>query len=737
MPSNTKQRSQGGGRTANTEPRLQVFKEFSGCNFQESPRSFTLGIDYDQIEQSDLQMNYVVIQNNAAITSNKTIASRNNLKLLYNAPSGKTFTDCSILVGDQLIMATTDGSIHYAYLNNRGTDFAGQFIFDNHSNTPSGHTWESFVYIDDTLLGATSQRQLWTSNGNIRTEHKMSNCWYIDDPNPIPFSCLYPRGSLEIVSASEWATMDTEQQEEYPFRIALAWSYVTKFGPTKVSDELVFYANTPVSEWNHLCYLYVWGNTGPDNIDILAVEFYYTVDNSSTLLFAGRFDWPDPNYRVDGWEFTWYGYLDATSQWTVGNLIAPTENYTTGAPASRINCIDGRVYFWGGEPAYRLWIGGNSGNLFSVSPGTGGGFVDVEPGTGEEIRFVDKYKTQSGNSIVTMLCDSQNSTKEKRYNLVENEVSLSSEQNMKSWQAEQVAGSVGCKSYKGAIVCEDGLYSVSRYGLALTTMTMEYNSQIRANYVSDPIKPVFTDKIGELLSSAVLLEADGILYVVFGKQYDEGFGGGPEYPYETELDQILFCYDIDQKAWWTYSLEVEEPIIDMIHIDYEGKQEGIGIVTPKHIYLLPTTIDDDVVTPASFETRIETGELSAQKPEQGWLYVSQLEFRFDHFLGDLEINLIGIDQFGRKVNTTKKISHDTTQYDLAEYMRIDLRLQCYKIIIHGRANFRLTHFIAKEYLISNKQGIVWGFDDSQSYRSFGDIHPTFKNYNDIRHAIIP
>jgi hypothetical protein len=39
--------------------------------------------------------------------------------------------------------------------------------------------------------------------------------------------------------------------------------------------------------------------------------------------------------------------------------------------------------------------------------------------------------------------------------------------------------------------------------------------------------------------------------------------------------------------------------------------------------------------------------------------------------------------------------------------------------------------------MSAKQGLVWGFNDSQSFRSDGDIHPTFKDYNDIRQAIIP
>ena len=324
-----------------------------------------------------------------------------------------------------------------------------------------------------------------------------------------------------------------------------------------------------------------------------------------------------------------------------------------------------------------------------------------------------------------MLCDSKNSAREQRYNLVENTVTMSNEQSMKSWQAEQVAGAVGCKSLQGALVCADGLYSVSRYGLALTTMTMEYNSQIRTNYVSDPVKPVFTNKNGTALKNSVLLECDGVLYLAFGQG-------------DKTIDNILFCYDVDLKSWWTISLDIDEPIYDMLHIDYEGGREGIGIVTKSKVWFLPLTHDDSPDLNANFNVTLQTGELSTTMPQKDWFYLSQLEFRFDHFIGTVLVELTGIDQFGRRVKTAKTISHDTAQYDLAEWMRVDLRLQSYQIRITGEARFRLTHFIAKVYLMSARQGLVWGFNDSQSFRSEngGDIHPTFKDYNDVKNAII-
>lgn len=705
MPS-SKPRSQGGGRKSNSEPRQQVFRDFGGCNFGLSPRGFSLGDTFDK-EQADLQMNYVVIQNNAGITMNKTIETRNNLVKLYDAPEGRTFTDACILVGQELYLGLDNGDLRYGEL---GSSVLNNVTLTNNADGSPAHHWRSFAYADNKLIGTTQENYLWT--GEI-SSHNLSNARKVPNPSVLTMSNLSAKGSLTIS-----ATMN----DNNPYRVAVAYAYINKYGPTVHSDQLTFYANYPVDEWHSGRYLQV-SATAASGYAIEAVEFYYTTGNSSSLLFAGRTDISGGNGGA--WRFNWYGYLDATNMWPIANLIAPEENYTEGVKASHVTCIDSRMYFWGDNAQpQRLYIGGNSGNLFSISPGTGGGFVDVEPGSGQEVRVVTKYKTQSGASIVTLLCDSENSTMEQRFNLVENSVSLSNEQSMKSWQTEQVAGSVGCKSFNGALVCEDGLYSISRYGLALTTMTMEYNSQIRTNYVSDPIKPAFTDKNRNLLKNSALIECDGVIYLAFGRD-------------DETLDSVLFCYDIDQKAWWTVNLDIDEAILNMLHIDYEGHREGVGIVTADHVYLLPLTKDDAPTQSADFNTTIQTGELSTTQPQQNWFYLSQMEFRFDYFIGSVLVVLTGIDQFGRKVSTKKTFSHEDTEYNLAEYMRVDLRLQSYHIRITGNARFRLTHFISKLYTMSAKQGLVWGFDDSQSYRSSGDIHPTFKDYNDIRQAIIP
>ena len=140
MASSTKKRSQGGGRTANSEPRQQVFRDFGGCNFELSPRDFTLGKDVDQ-EQSDLQMNYVVVQNNAKIASNKTIETRNNIVKLFDAPSGRKFTDAAILIGREFYIGLDDGQLKYGNID--GHSLANVTL--NNPASASGSHWKSFA----------------------------------------------------------------------------------------------------------------------------------------------------------------------------------------------------------------------------------------------------------------------------------------------------------------------------------------------------------------------------------------------------------------------------------------------------------------------------------------------------------------------------------------------------------------------------------------------------------------
>jgi hypothetical protein len=183
-------------------------------------------------------------------------------------------------------------------------------------------------------------------------------------------------------------------------------------------------------------------------------------------------------------------------------------------------------------------------------------------------------------------------------------------------------------------------------------------------------------------------------------------------------------------------LDTKTPILSMIHIDFDGGREGIGIITKEHILLLPTTMDDDADVLPTGDVLIETGELTTMQPIQSMHHISQLEFFFDYFIGEMDIQVTMVDQFGRVITVDKHIHHTLLQHALSEYIRIDQVVKSYKVVMTGPARMRLTHFIAKLYPKSNRIGMAWGFDSQQSH---GDtsIHRTFTSYNDLKDAIIP
>lgn len=721
------------GRPAFSEPRVQVFTKFGGCNFQLSPREFdlTFADAGDEPEQTDLFSNLMVIQNNAAVTPNQTIETRQNLVKLFGDPGTYEwpikYTGVATLIGDRLYAACNDMSIHHGVLPAKvnGVDVPGDIssvvTINDQDAVAKDRAWTFLGHADDNLVGMTAGKQIWT--GAVGT-HKLENATVIPDPaTAILFDDITPYGEL---------TLSATMTETEPFRVSLQYTLLNKYGPTKPSPMLTFYASKPTTEWSGAAFIAIEGVV-PGWLDIIAVELYYAEDEWQEPNFLTRINLRDdlpgavpgatPAY-TKSWMYTWTGYLYDTSTWLVGNLTPPTQNYTQGVEASMMACLDGQLYFWGGSPEYRIWIGGNPGNRFSVSTGTGGGFVDCEPGVGTVVTNVLKFKTQQGASIVTALCDSANSQKEHRFNLVETSISLSNEQSAKAWQAERVAGTVGCKSRRGAVVAGDGLYAISRYGLAITTLTMEYNSQLQVQYVSDAIEPVFLKQFGNQFDSSHLFVLNDIVYMTFGKE-------------DADLDNVIFCYDIARKAWWTYTLDLDTPILGMLNIDYEGKREGIGIIVKDAVYLLPTTHDYDHSVLPLHDVLIETAELSTVIPLQSMHHLSQLEFRFDYFIGDMDIIVQTIDQFGRKIDTRKHISHATVQHQLAEYIRIDQVVESYKIIMKGKANMRLTHFMAKLYPKPARIGMAWGFDSRQSHTSAGSIHRTFSDYNDLKDAIIP
>lgn len=690
-----------------SEPRVTSLRQWSGINFNEkSPNWNPLTSAFTSPNQVDLADNFLTVQNNLVCTASRAIETRDDDVLVATAPDDVEFTGVACLQTDRLFCAFSDGSIRYHELGDGHGEWTDVKIADGDGGGRSGLTWTEIAYYADTLICFSDEAECFVGKLSEIDDGGVRSYPRIDEPTAPPV--LSNMGTLGDGDVS---------------RIQVCYVYTNIFGSTTASPVATKMVNASPVEWSALKYMKVSG-TAPSGVNITGVDVYFTMDESTEFAFAGHVNLADGG----DWSYNWLGALADTSQWTNVSLEVPTENTTKGVNARYMTHIDGRLYFWGGDPEYRLYIGGNPGNELSVARGVGGAFVDIEPGTGTSVECVLKHKTYSASSIITILCGNPNTEQVKRFNLLETNVTVTNELTSKGYMTEEVSNVVGCNSRWGAGVFEDGLYAVSRYGLALTTHAMEYNNQLRVGYVSDPIKPIFTDRLGKRLNNARLVYIDGVVNLILGDAES------------SDLDPVVLCYDIAAKAWWTFTYGTDERILHVMAIDSQEWDEGLGVITPTRIALIPTT-GKKLDNAPNFDVFIETGELSVRTPPNETMWLEQVELDFDYFVGEANVEISGTDYYGRTFEVRKKLKWDEMVLDLQEWMRVGILVRTYRIKITGSARFRLFQVLQKTYTQSSKINLVYGLDAYSGYtdahgRSGLDNHG-IDSYNNLRRCLVP
>lgn len=690
-----------------SEPRVTSLRQWAGINIVEKyPNWNPLETQFAQSNQSDLADNFLVVQNNCLCTLSKAIETRDDDVLVATAPDGIEFTGVACLQQDNLICAFSDGSIRVHVLGDHVDSWSQIPVTDPDGDGEAAKSWTEIGYYADTLICLSDEAECFIGAlGTMATEGVRSYP-LISEPTEAP--ALAPQGSL--------ATGDVS-------RVQVCYVYTNVFGSTMRSPISAIYTNSSPVEWSAAQYLRVSG-TAPAGMSITGVDVYFTMDDNTEFAFAGHVTLEDGGE----WAYNWLGALADTSQWTNVSLEVPTENTTKGVNARHLTHIDGRLYFWGGDLEYRLYIGGNPGNELSVARGVGGAFVDIEPGTGTSVECVLKHKTYSASSIITVLCGNPNTEQIKRFNLLETNVTVTNELTSKGYMTEEVSNVVGCNSRWGAGVFEDGLYAVNRYGLALTTHAMEYNNQLRVGWVSDQIKPIFTDRLGNRLNNARLVYVDGLVHLVLGEEDSDN------------LDPVIFVYDIGSKAWWTYTYGTDEKILHVMAIDSQDFEEGCGVITPTKFALIPTTGPKLDTAPNFGTSYLETGELSARLPPNETMWLEQLELDFDYFVGEAEIVVTGVDYYGRRFEVRKTVTYDSMVTNLQVWLRVGMLVRTYHLSLKGPARFRLYQILQKTYSQSSRINLVYGLDAYSEVRNHYDDtgldHHEIDSYNNLYHAIV-
>ena len=632
-----------------SEPRLQVFSGWQGVNFAQAPLGWEPfeDIGANNQNQNDLKPNFLHVQNNLVTVDNLTVETRMDSEVIGVAPEGRYFTGVCCLFHRWLFCVAREQMPDTATEDENDGTFQDRIYYRDitaqdvtswteirlsdaelNGNEPTGYEIAEIGYFESVLIATTwhkkDNQNTETYEGEIFTcrlnynkpyrtnkkgiytiadsidprsdgnnQNMMASVPLVPNPSQETGPTISAKGANASGNSPKFKIQTGGTEPAWAeAMVEFSYCYVNKFGSTIASKTTSIYASTGPQNWNAAQYVRISGsfpsNTFVSDYSVTGVDVYVTVEGYQTKSFAAHVD---VKSDAVSWGINYLGGLQDVSQWTNVQLEEPKENTTKGVKAAHFASHDSRLYFWGDpEYPYRLYIGGNPGSELSVARGLGGAYVDIEPGTGLEVKGTAKWKTSSGANIVTIMCGNPNTNMIKRFNLVETNLTITNEVSSKGYMYEEVSNVVGCNSRWGYGVFADGLYSINRYGLMLTTMAMEYNNQMRTESISDVIKPIFTERLGNRLDDARMCCIDNVIYIVLSEEHEIGE--------PTNLDQVVLCYDLGLKAWYTltsdeviagHGTDGSELILHAFPVDSQEHAEGLGLITQNKVILYPNT----------------------------------------------------------------------------------------------------------------------------------------------------
>lgn len=784
-------------------PRLQVFNKWAGVNFKDAPLGWEPGeTKFYAHHQTDLPLNNWLIQNNMVVDMSDSVSTRDDAEILVEPPDGYEFTGVACIWRHYLLLAATPTLVPafqiiywYDISPNASREphpinmYRKQLSGAEPLGLLANEVFE-IGYYENTFIALVSNWDISESTIAV-TMPTPDN----DTFNPLESYAFYAEAALgepyyrfdvrsygmDSILGEDYDSATEEEKAKCKVRFTFVYTLENKWGSTIKSPPVTIWVEEDPYGFSSQKYIKLinqasnhpgivyqghgfWikdENGNPKRLssnDFTGIDIWVNQDENQNYVLIDHIEMSENFYINESsqlFHYNWFGTLTNTDAYSNAPLWMPQEDTTFGPIARHFTTIDSRFYWWGDpDKPWRVLIGGNVGNELSTSRSVGGGWVDIEPGSGYYVTNCLKWKTASGANIVTVLTGSENSTRESRFNLVEMTSTFTNEISVKGWQYEEVSNVVGCSSRWGSAVFGDGLYCLSRYGLMLTTMTSEYNNQMKNQKVSEVIDPIFTERIGKRLDDARLVHIDGIVYIILSESSSEAE--------PTNLDKVILCYDLDKKAWYTftpgaydYQHEEEESgdgddssvFLHAMAIDSKDNTEGLGIITKKAVTLYPTTGIQRVAVP-DFDILLESGELCSRVPMQSPYYVEQLEFRFDYFIGYCELIIEGVDYYGRKFEISKYLGTETghspdpdlEKRDYVEWVRVQKLVEFFRIRIKGPCRCRLTHIINKAYLYNNLIGMPYGFDAQDTFiNRHGkeeSIHHYIDDYNNLRRAIV-
>lgn len=366
-----------------------------------------------------------------------------------------------------------------------------------------------------------------------------------------------------------------------------------------------------------------------------AVRYDIFVGNSTT----------DPLVYLDSISANGVGTQEYTDQGAAlenTNVIAPTDNTTTGPVVGRISYVGSRL--WATKDKvnpYRVWWTGSGQYIGYFSTSYDGGYIDLQKGSQYRPTEVADYRDGKGTPLATVWCRS----KDGRGSVwqVSLETQTIGDFSFTSPAAYKLPGSRGTDAPDSVVnVLNDFMYYNSQaiYNLGSRAQylnllsTDESSANIRPSVKN--ILPTASSKV-----SAIYFDAKVFFSV----------------PYASTVNNAVIVYDTEKKAWLPRAFTIGfEKFFQ--YTDTDGSQHLLAWKPgDNRLSEISENIQGDYNE--AFTTSLTTGLIPVSKNRFEFMWVEEAEVEFSQPTGDMTIELVGTERNkGFRTVKTKNVMFD-------------------------------------------------------------------------------
>lgn len=328
------------------------------------------------------------------------------------------------------------------------------------------------------------------------------------------------------------------------------------------------------------------------------------------------------------------GYVDNGQKAVDPNTTAPLDNTTGGPRVRELVPIGARL--WGVEDRdfpYRVWWTGSGPFVGYFSDSYDGGYIDLQPGSQFfPIQVVD-YRDGKGDPLTTVFCNSAD-TRGCVWQISLSATTLLDTQFTEP-SANKLAGSRGTPAPNSVVsVLNDfmffnyqAIYDLgSRVSLFNLLSSDEYSANIRPTLVNN-INP---SSIGGVAA-----------YYFLAKVFIS-------VPYNSDQNNAVIVYDTERKCFLP-----EAYTIGMERLFQYTDTQGLNHLLfwkPGDTQFSETSANITGDYGQGFNTSLLTGLIPTQKDRFGFIMLDQAEVEFAQPVGNINLELLGIDRFNGYVS---------------------------------------------------------------------------------------